>query len=154
MYGRTKQRKTAPLHAMVELGVRGGIAPTHSWPRHYMGWVVSITPLPRFAPGKEPPVLIVQEAGWASEPVWTQRLEEKSFRLCRGSNPDCPVVQSVARHYTAWATPAPYRRTNITNIKLLKMRVLWNTKPCSVVEVDRHFRRSIPEDFHLHTLRH
>jgi hypothetical protein len=26
-----------------------------------------------------PPVPIVQEAGWAPEPVWTQRLEEKSF---------------------------------------------------------------------------
>jgi hypothetical protein len=30
-------------------------------------------------PGKGPPVPIVQAAGWASEPVWTQRLEEKSF---------------------------------------------------------------------------
>jgi hypothetical protein len=30
-------------------------------------------------PGKGPPVPIVQEAGWATEPVWTQRLEEKSF---------------------------------------------------------------------------
>jgi hypothetical protein len=30
-------------------------------------------------PGKEPPVPIVQEAGWAPEPVWTQRLKEKSF---------------------------------------------------------------------------
>jgi hypothetical protein len=29
--------------------------------------------------GKDPPVPIVQEARWASEPVWTQRLEEKSF---------------------------------------------------------------------------
>jgi hypothetical protein len=29
-------------------------------------------------PGKGPPVPIVQEAGWAPEPVWTQRLEEKS----------------------------------------------------------------------------
>jgi len=47
-------------------------------------------------PGKGPPVPIVQEAGWAPEPVWTQRLEEKSFRLCRGSNLDLPVV-----HYTA-----------------------------------------------------
>jgi hypothetical protein len=28
-------------------------------------------------PGKGPPVPIVQEAGWASEPVRTQRLEEK-----------------------------------------------------------------------------
>jgi hypothetical protein len=30
-------------------------------------------------PGKGPPVPIVQEAGWAPEPVWTRRLEEKSF---------------------------------------------------------------------------
>jgi hypothetical protein len=29
-------------------------------------------------PGKEPPVPTVQEAGWAPEPVWTQRLELKS----------------------------------------------------------------------------
>jgi hypothetical protein len=28
-------------------------------------------------PGKRTPVPIGQEAGWASEPVWTQRLEEK-----------------------------------------------------------------------------
>jgi hypothetical protein len=30
-------------------------------------------------PGKGPPVPIVQEAGRASEPVWTQGLEDKSF---------------------------------------------------------------------------
>jgi hypothetical protein len=30
-------------------------------------------------PGKGPPIPIGQEAGWAPEPVWTQRLEEKSF---------------------------------------------------------------------------
>jgi hypothetical protein len=29
-------------------------------------------------PGKEPPVPIGQEAGWAPEPVWAQGLEEKS----------------------------------------------------------------------------
>jgi hypothetical protein len=51
-------------------------------------------------PGKRPAVPIVQEAGWASEPVWTQRLEEISFRFCRGSNLDRPVVQPVARHCT------------------------------------------------------
>jgi hypothetical protein len=43
------------------------------------------------APEKGPPVPIVQEAGWAPEPVWTQRLEEKFFCLCRGSNLDRPV---------------------------------------------------------------
>jgi hypothetical protein len=44
-----------------------------------MGRVVSVTPQPRFNAGNWPPVPIVQEAGWASEPVWTQILEEKSF---------------------------------------------------------------------------
>jgi hypothetical protein len=43
--------------------------------------------------GKVTPVPILTKAGWAPEPVWTQRLEEKS-------NLDRPVVQSVARHYT------------------------------------------------------
>jgi hypothetical protein len=60
---------------------------------------------------KEPPVHIVQEARWAPEPVWTQRLEEKSSRLCRRLNLDRPVVHPVARHYTDWATPALNRHT-------------------------------------------
>jgi hypothetical protein len=54
-------------------------------------------------PRKGPPLPIVQEAGWAPEPVWTQRLEEKPFRLCRESNLYRLVVQPVARHYTDWA---------------------------------------------------
>jgi hypothetical protein len=55
---------------------------------------------------KGPPVPIVQEAGWAPEPVSIQRLEEKYFHLCQGSNLDRPVVQSVVRYYTDWANPA------------------------------------------------
>jgi hypothetical protein len=59
----------------------------------------------RYAPAALlPPVTIVQEAGWAPEPVWTQRLEEKSF-VPAGDR--TPVVQPVVRHYTVWATPAP-----------------------------------------------
>jgi hypothetical protein len=54
-------------------------------------------------PRKGPPVHIVQEAGWAPEPVWTQRLEEKSFTPAGDRT---PVVQPLVRHYTAWATPA------------------------------------------------
>jgi hypothetical protein len=57
----------------------------------------------RHAPEKGPPVPIVQESRWAPEPVWTQKLEKKSFRICRGSNHDRPVVQPVARHHTDWA---------------------------------------------------
>jgi hypothetical protein len=58
-------------------------------------------------PGKGPPVPIVQEAGWAPEPVWTQ-VRGKILCLCRGSNLDRPVVQPVARHYTDWATRLRY----------------------------------------------
>jgi hypothetical protein len=42
------------------------------------------------------PVLIGQEARWASEMVWTQRLEEKSLASAGDRN---PVIQSVVRHY-------------------------------------------------------
>jgi hypothetical protein len=59
------------------------------------------------ARGKGPPVPIGREAGWAPESVWTRRLEEKSSCLCRGSNLYRPVVESVVRHYTDCATPAP-----------------------------------------------
>jgi hypothetical protein len=44
-------------------------------------------------PGKGPPVPIVQEAGRAPEPIWTQTLEEKSFHLCRVLNLDHPRRQ-------------------------------------------------------------
>jgi hypothetical protein len=67
--------------------------------------VVSVTPRPRFTPRERTPVPIVQN-GWASEPMWTHRLEETFFRLCRGSKPDRPVVQPVGRYYSDWVTPA------------------------------------------------
>jgi hypothetical protein len=45
-----------------------------------MGWVVSVTPPSALYPRrKDTLVPIVHEAGWAPEPVWTQRLEEKFF---------------------------------------------------------------------------
>jgi hypothetical protein len=52
-------------------------------------WSASL-PGSALPPGKGPPLPIVQEAGWAPEPVWTQRLQEKLFRLCRGLNLDRP----------------------------------------------------------------
>jgi hypothetical protein len=65
---------------MEALGGRGCIVPTHSRPRHYMGMSGQRhAPAALLPPGKGPPVPIVQEAGWAPEPVWTQRIEEKSF---------------------------------------------------------------------------
>jgi hypothetical protein len=40
-----------------------------------------------FTPGEGPPVPTGQEAGWASDPVWTQRLEEKFFALVGDRTP-------------------------------------------------------------------
>jgi hypothetical protein len=51
-------------------------------------------------PGKGPPVPIRQEAGWASELVWTQRLEEKCFASAEYRT---QVVQSAVRHYSNYA---------------------------------------------------
>jgi hypothetical protein len=52
------------------------------------------------AQGNGPPVPTVQEAGLASEPVWTQTLQEQFFRLCRGSNLHHQLAQPLVRLYT------------------------------------------------------
>jgi hypothetical protein len=65
------------------LGWRGGIAPTHSTSTLDGGEWSASRPGRALAPGKGPLVPTEQEAGWTPEPVWTQRLQEKSFRLCR-----------------------------------------------------------------------
>jgi hypothetical protein len=62
----------------------------------YMGTFTSIAKQSRYTPwwrlghaptalwpGERTPVPIGQEVGWAPEPVWTQRLEEKSFAPVR-----------------------------------------------------------------------
>jgi hypothetical protein len=45
-----------------------------------MGRVVSFIPRLRFTTGERTPVPIGYETAWAPDPVWTQRLEEKSLR--------------------------------------------------------------------------
>jgi hypothetical protein len=66
---------------MEALGERGDIAPSFTtstldggeWSASRLGRALP--------PGKGPPVPSVQEAGWAPEPVWTQRIKKKSFAL-------------------------------------------------------------------------
>jgi hypothetical protein len=74
------------------------------------GWVVSITPRPRFTPGERTPSTHCT-GGWVG-PRASLDTEARGKILCprRGSNPDRPVVQPVVRHYTAWANPAPVAR--------------------------------------------
>jgi hypothetical protein len=57
-------------------------------------WVISVTTRPRFTAREGSPIPIRQEAGWASELVWTQSLEEKSFASTEDRT---PIVQSVVR---------------------------------------------------------
>jgi hypothetical protein len=78
-FNEAKKNKAVPPHATKALVGRGCRAPTHSGPRHYLGCVVSVTTRPRFSPGKGPPVPIAQKDGWTPEPVWTQRLQEKTY---------------------------------------------------------------------------
>jgi hypothetical protein len=59
------------------------------------GSLDSITPRPRYTLGKRPPVPIGYEAWCASELVWIQKPEEKSFVTAGDRTP-----QSVDRHYT------------------------------------------------------
>ena len=73
------------------------------------GWVVSSTPRPHFTPGKDP-VPIVQDAVWASGPVWTGR----KSRPHRDSIPDRPAHnQSLYRlsyraHRSHWVLTVLY----------------------------------------------
>jgi hypothetical protein len=52
-------------------------------------------------PGNRPPVPIGQEARWAPELAWKQRLEVQPSASVGDRT---PVVQSVVRHYIGWAT--------------------------------------------------
>jgi hypothetical protein len=68
-----------------------------------MGWVVSVTPRPRFTPGERTPATHCT-GGWVGPRAGLDTgVRGKFSSLCRGSNLDRPVVQSVARHI-GWAT--------------------------------------------------
>jgi hypothetical protein len=83
----------------------GGIAPTHSRPRHQMGVIGQrYTPVALKPRGKDPRYLLYRKLGGPQSRYRHKRIEEKSCRLCRGSNLDRPVVQPVVTYYTDWAT--------------------------------------------------
>jgi hypothetical protein len=85
-------------------------------------------------PGKEHPVPIVQEAGWAPEPVWTQRLEEKSSASVGDRT---PVVQSVVSYCTDWATAA---HSNVWwSIQFVKLIIQFSVSFCSFLSFGSKF---------------
>jgi hypothetical protein len=73
-----------------------------------MGVMVSVTPWPRFTPGERTPVPIGLEAGWTSELVWTQKLEEKCLPLhsCYASY----YIEEAFQFYEIVITILPYNR--------------------------------------------
>jgi hypothetical protein len=72
--------KAFPRHTYGGAGGRGGISPIH-WPRHKMRLSGQRHAPAALYPQDKNPIPIVQEAGWAPEPVWTQRLEHKNVVL-------------------------------------------------------------------------
>jgi hypothetical protein len=62
---------------------------------------------------------------WAPEAVWTQRIEEKCFCLCRVSNLDRLVVQSVARHYWLSYPGSPSAQSSFVLPSKWKVRSNW-----------------------------
>jgi hypothetical protein len=72
-----------------------------------------------FTPGKEPPVLIVEESGWASQSVWTIWRSEHSWHY-RHSNSGHSVAQPVASRCTDCATaaviPSPHRQYKLLTL--------------------------------------
>jgi hypothetical protein len=84
---------------------RGGMAPTHSRPRHYMGVSSQRHAPAALFPGERTPGIHCT-GGWVSPRAGLDtEVRGKILCLCRESNPDRPFVQSVVRHYTDWATP-------------------------------------------------
>jgi hypothetical protein len=66
--------------------------------------MVSVTPWPHFTPGERTPGTHCT-GGWVGPRAGLDtEARGKILCLCRGSNLDRPVVEPVARHYTAWAT--------------------------------------------------
>jgi hypothetical protein len=82
--------------------------------------MVSVTPRPRFTPGNGSRVLIVQEAGGASEPVCTQRLQEKSFASAEDRT---PAEENVTGKYTLHHKRRRYFTTEI--MKTVNEELLW-----------------------------
>ena len=88
--------------------------------------MVSSTPRPHFTPGKDP-VPILQEAGWASGPVWTCG----KSRPHRDSIPDCPArSQSLYRlsypaHNVCCRCTLYYVKVHLADVAVLCLRKAW-----------------------------
>jgi hypothetical protein len=114
------RRKAVPLLTMQELRGRGVVVPTH-----YMGWMVRVTPRPRFTPWKRPPGTH-WIGGWVG---FRAGLDTEAtgiiLCLCWGSNPG----RSVCSQTMYWLSyPAP-----------LRMRTRYKTRVFNITQISAYF---------------
>jgi hypothetical protein len=85
--------------------------------------VVSVTPRPRFTPWERTPGTH-WTGGWVGSRAGLDTEATGKIVCPWGSNPDRPVVQSLARQYTDWATPAhkTYKCNNCIIIGIIILR--------------------------------
>jgi hypothetical protein len=83
------------------------------------GWVVRVTPRPRFTPGERTPGTHCTGGCVGPRAGLDTEVRGKFLFLCWGSNLDRPVVQPVVRHYTEWVT-------RLTIISFLSRYTFWS----------------------------
>jgi hypothetical protein len=98
--------KAVPLHTMEAPGRKGHTYSSYSFLTLALDWGEwSASRSSCTLPLGKGPLGTHWIGGWVGpEPVWTQRLEGKSFTPARDQT---PVILSAIRHYTEQATPAP-----------------------------------------------
>jgi hypothetical protein len=113
------------------------------------------------------PVPTGMEAGWASEFVWTQRLEENPF-VSAGYR--TTVVQSVVRHCADWTTPSCYVENLFPTAKVKRgatmvARLFWTgdwfssdssraSTGRSTSVSHRNVKKKVVDAFYISVLRH
>jgi hypothetical protein len=96
------------------MGGRRSIAPTHSWPRHLMGWVASVRPQPWVN------VCILKKNRWRGDGL--EHTPQKSLRCL--AQETCTLKSSAAiatKLLKIW----PYK---VTVVNTLQVRWRWKTK--------------------------
>jgi hypothetical protein len=107
--------------------------------------MVSVTLRPRFSPGERTTGTHCT-GGWVGPRAGLDTEDRgKILCLCRGSNPDCPVVQPVVRHYTDWAKPAHWQC--FQSSEMSARRISWTdlritiSMQASVIRVEKRTHR-------------
>jgi hypothetical protein len=117
-----------------------------------MGWVVSVTPRPRFTPGERTPGTH-WTGGWVGPSAGLDAETRKKSFVSVGDR--TPVVQSVVSHYTDWAAWAPEVYSSPDN-KIPRLFILEfeGSLPCTQKPTARYDEYSEPvkSSLHLDTL--